>query len=385
MTGDDHILLDVHNLEVSFFSRGRWVRVVDDVSLRVPRGRTVALVGESGCGKSATALSILRLIPSPPGRIAGGKILFASHPGMAPPIKGDATGGYPPPDVIDLLQLDDRALRRIRGNRIAMIFQEPMSALNPVYSVGEQIVEGIQLHQRVTGRAAWRAAVEMLRQVGIADPKRSSRAYPHELSGGMRQRVMIAMALACRPALLIADEPTTALDVTVQQQILDLLRSLQGQTGLSILLITHDLDVVAGFADEVYVMYAGRIVERGPVAEVLGQPLHPYTQGLLECTPRLPPRSGRLPVIGGSVPDPADFPSGCRFHPRCPLSVARAGEDRAVKSDGKRVVLRRCVEAYDEEPSGVPELRELRPAHFAACWEAEATPVGCTAAGLPVS
>jgi oligopeptide/dipeptide ABC transporter ATP-binding protein len=368
MHTDGDVLLELRDLQVAFFSGNGIVRAVNGVSLHIPRARTVALVGESGCGKTATALSILRLIPASGGGPVNGQILFSD---AAPPTGG---GGA---DPIDLMQIGDQALRRIRGNRIAMIFQEPMTALNPVYSIGEQVVEAVELHQGLRGKAAWEAAVEALRRVGIADAARRSRDYPHQLSGGMRQRVMIAMALSCRPALLIADEPTTALDVTVQRQILELLRAIQVETGMSILLITHDLGVVAEAADDVYVMYAGRIVEHGPVAEVLAQPLHPYTQGLLRCMPRVSQRKERLEVIPGTVPDPRRLPSGCRFHPRCPLSAdrTRIGDRQTVpvKSEISEVVLRRCVEEYEEEPSGQPTLRELQPSHFVACWEADAT------------
>ncbi len=356
------VLLEVRGLQLHFETQGGFLSVVDDVSLKIHQGRTVALVGESGCGKSVTALSILRLIPQPPARIVDGRILF-----------NDAEKA----DSIDLLKLNDRDMRRIRGNRIAMIFQEPMTSLNPVYSIGEQIVEAVELHQGLRGKKAWAAAVEALRRVGIPDAVRRSRDYPHQLSGGMRQRVMIAMALSCQPALLIADEPTTALDVTVQQQILELLRAIQSETGMGILLITHDFGVVAEAADDVYVMYAGRIVEHGPVADVLSHPLHPYTQGLLRCTPRLSQRKDRLKVIPGTVPDPRRFPAGCRFHPRCPLSAerARVGDRRtiSVKSELSNSVLRRCVEEYAEEPSGIPVLYEMGSNHFVACWEAERT------------
>ena len=368
------VLLEIQELRTLFETDGGTIPAVDGVSLSIPRGKTVALVGESGCGKSVTALSILRLIPQPPGRIVGAGILFRESPAA---------------DPIDLLQLSDREMRSIRGNRIAMIFQEPMTALNPVYSIGEQIVEAVELHQGLRGKAAWATAIDALRRVGIPDAARRSHDYPHQLSGGIRQRVMIAMALSCKPSLLIADEPTTALDVTVQQQILDLLRTLKAESGMSILLITHDLGVVAEAADDVYVMYAGRIVEHGPVADVLAHPLHPYTQGLMRCTPRLSQRKERLEVIPGSVPDPRRLPSGCRFHPRCPLSAdrARAGacekgfshqrqgdrETVPVKSEISDAVLRRCVEEHDGEPSGLPTLRELKPGHFVACWEAEPT------------
>ncbi len=333
---------------------------VDGVSLSIPRGKTVALVGETGCGKSVTALSIMRLIPQPPGRIVGGRILFYYSQSA---------------DAVDLLQLSDRRMRDIRGNRIAMIFQEPVVSLNPVYSVGEQIVEAIELHQPLRGRAAFSAAVEMLRKVGIPAPKQRAYDYPHQMSGGMCQRVMIAMALACRPSLLIADEPTSALDVTIQLQILALLRALQAETRMSILIITHDLGVVAEIADYVYVMYAGRIVEHAAVEDLFAFPLHPYTQGLLRCMPRLFERKDRLDVIPGSVPDPSRMPSGCRFHPRCRLSSAHARQTGrpgvGVESAVDDPVLRRCVEPYDGEPSGVPPLRELRPGHFVACWEAD--------------
>jgi oligopeptide transport system ATP-binding protein len=331
--------------------------------LTVPRGKTVALVGESGCGKTATALSILRLIPEPPGRMEDGHILFTPSPGEAP---------------VDLAAISRKDLRRIRGNRIAMVFQEPMTALNPVFSVGEQIVEAIELHQPLRRRAAWARAVEMMRDVGIPDADRRCRDYPHQMSGGMKQRVMIAMALSCQPSLLIADEPTTALDVTIQQQILGLLRSIQARSGMSVLLITHDLGVVAEVADEAYVMYAGRIVEHASVLDLFANPLHPYTQGLLRSMPRLSQGLRRLETIPGSVPDPANYPSGCRFHPRCVVSADRARD--ATRSTvnvnenaagAGRTILRRCVQAYHEEPSGLPELRELRAGHYVACWEVD--------------
>jgi oligopeptide/dipeptide ABC transporter ATP-binding protein len=370
-------ILDVHELQVAFVSRDGLLCAVDGVSLRVGRGRTVALVGESGCGKSATALAILRLIPASRTAIEG-QVLFDDP--NAPPSTGNAT---------DLLRLNDESMRRIRGNRIAMIFQEPMTALNPVYTVGEQIVEVIELHRGFKRREAWHAAEEMLKRVRIADAGRRMHDYPHQLSGGMRQRAMIAMALACRPALLLADEPTTALDPTVQREILHLLGELRAELDMSVLLITHDLGVVAEAAEDVYVMYAGRIVEYGPVGHVLQHPLHPYTQGLLRCTPRLgrspdvhrhrglalPSRHGmRLPTIPGTVPDPTSPPGGCRFHPRCAVTADRAtGNGRttlAVKSEIGPAVLRRCVEEFEGEPSGRPLLREHEPGHFVACWEA---------------
>lgn len=278
---------------------------------------------------------------------------------------------------IDLLQLTEKQMRKVRGNRIAMVFQEPMTSLNPVYTVGEQIVEAIELHQPLRGKAARAQAVEMLCKVGIAAPKERANDYPHRMSGGMLQRVMIAMALACQPSLLIADEPTTALDVTIQLQILELLRSLQAQTRMSILIITHDLGVVAQIADYVYVMYAGRIVEHAPASDLLTNPLHPYTQGLLRCTPRLSKHSKRLEVIPGSVPDPIDWPCGCRFHPRCRLSAERARDEGRsalpIASGVADAVLKRCVETCDDEPSGAPELRELLPGRHVACWEADST------------
>jgi oligopeptide/dipeptide ABC transporter ATP-binding protein len=393
-------LLEIQDLRTHFEADGGRVPAVDGVSLTIHQGRTAALVGESGCGKSVTALSILRLIPQPPGRIVGGRIMFndrirdapphaddviraasgserINSSVAAPPTIGHATSRQTCADPIDLLQIGDQAMRRIRGNRIAMIFQEPMTALNPVYSIGEQIVEAVELHQGLRDKDAWAAAAEALRRVGIPDAVRRSRDYPHQLSGGMRQRVMIAMALSCTPALLIADEPTTALDVTVQQQILELLRAIQAETDMSMLLITHDFSVVAEAADDVYVMYAGRIVEHGPVADVLSRPLHPYTQGLLRCMPRLSQRKKRLEVISGNVPDPRGLPSGCRFHPRCRLSADRASvgdrETAPVKSEIFDVVLRCCVEEYDAESSGTPTLREVGSNHFVACWEADPT------------
>ncbi len=352
-------LLTVRDLRTSFAGDPGPVTVVDGVSLTIPRGQTVALVGESGCGKSVTALSILRLLPQPPASIDGGQVLLDDGPAGR----------------TDLLTLTERKMRLIRGGSIAMIFQEPLTSLNPVFTVGEQIVEAIELHRPLRGKAAWSVAVELLQRVGIPSAKRRAKAYPHQLSGGMRQRVMIAMALACEPALLIADEPTTALDVTVQRQILDLLRSLQAELGMSMLLITHDLGVVSQTADDTYVMYAGRIVEHAPTDELLSGPLHPYTRALLACTPRIDRALDRLVVIPGSVPDPAEYPPGCRFHPRCALSAERAGEEGRsalpASTDAGGKVLRRCVESFDEEPSGTPALREVRPQHHVACWETE--------------
>ncbi len=275
-------------------------------------------------------------------------------------------------------------MRDIRGNRIAMIFQEPTTSLNPVFSLGEQIAEAIELHQPLRGKAAWAAAVEVLHRVGIAAPERRAHDYPHQLSGGMCQRVMIAMALSCQPSLLIADEPTTALDTTVQLQILELLRSLQAESGMSILMITHDLGVVARLADDVYVMYAGRIVEHGRADALLSDPLHPYTQGLLACVPRLSDRGERLAVIPGRVPDPRDAPAGCRFHPRCQRTVdaaRRLGREAvAIESELSAPALKSCVEPDPDDPSAAIALRELDPGRFVACSEvaehASRTPCG---------
>jgi peptide/nickel transport system ATP-binding protein/oligopeptide transport system ATP-binding protein len=272
------------------------VAAVDGVSIAVERGRTLGIVGESGCGKSVLSLSVMRLLP-PAGRVAAGRITF---------------------DGEDLLALPPAAMRAVRGRRIAMIFQEPMTSLNPVFTVGDQIVEAMRAHDRAASAAELRArAVDALGQVGIPAPDRRFSDYPHQMSGGMRQRVMIAMALACRPDLLIADEPTTALDVTVQAQILDLLRALQKETGMAIILITHDLGVVAEMADEVAVMYAGRVVERAPGATIFDDPQHPYTLGLLGSIPRIEEDRDRLLAIEGAVPAPFALPQGCRFHPRC--------------------------------------------------------------------
>jgi oligopeptide/dipeptide ABC transporter ATP-binding protein len=292
------ILLSLKNLSVTFFTEEGQVRAVQNVSFDISRGKTFALVGESGCGKSVTALAIMRLIPSPPGEVTSGQIEFNGR---------------------NLLKMRERLMQHIRGNKIGMIFQEPMTSLNPVFTIGDQIVEAIILHQEKSYEEAWVEAVEILRHVGIADPEQRVGEYPHQLSGGMRQRVMIAMAMSCRPALLIADEPTTALDVTIQAQILDLIGELQKQNNMSVLLITHDLSVVAERADEVAVMYASRIAEQSSAKEIFERPLHPYTQGLLRSVPRLGFEGKRLPVIPGIVPDPLHFPTGCKFHPRCPI------------------------------------------------------------------
>ena len=293
--------LDIRNLKVDFTTRRGIAHVLDDVSFDVAPGETLAIVGESGCGKSMTALSILGLIPSPPGEVVGGEIRFQGR---------------------DLARLSQQEMRRIRGGEIAMIFQEPMTSLNPVFTCGEQIAEAVRLHQNASPQAAHARAVEMLRAVGIPEPELRAKAYPHQLSGGMRQRVMIAMALSCEPKLLIADEPTTALDVTVQAQIFNLLNDLRERTGTAIILITHDMGAVAEMADKVAVMYAGRVVERGPADEVLDNPGHPYTRGLLASIPRIDTDPDEdLPEIPGIVPALTDLGRGCAFAPRCPLAV----------------------------------------------------------------
>ncbi len=295
----DTPLLAVDDLRVHFDTEDGIVPAVDGVTFHIDRGETLAVVGESGSGKSVTSLAIMRLVATPPGRFAGGSITF---------------------DGRDLLALDDAAIRRVRGKEISMIFQEPMTSLNPVRTIGHQIAEAIALHEHVSGRAARRKAVEMLELVGIPEPRRRANAYPHQCSGGMRQRVMIAMALACGPQLLIADEPTTALDVTIQAQILELMRRLQRDIGMSILFITHDLGVVAEVADRVVVMYAGRAVEEGPVNDIFAAPKMPYTLGLMNSIPRIDraaQRQSRLVPIRGNVPNPLRLPRGCAFAPRC--------------------------------------------------------------------
>jgi peptide/nickel transport system ATP-binding protein len=294
-------LLTIEGLRTTFRTANGEIAAVDGVDLSVAKGRTLGIVGESGCGKSILSLSVMRLVP-PPGRIAAGRISF---------------------DGRNLLDLSPAEMRGLRGNRIAMIFQEPMTSLNPVFTVGDQITEAMRAHDRVASRAALRArAIAALARVRIPAPERRFDEYPHQMSGGMRQRVMIAMALACAPDLLIADEPTTALDVTVQAQILDLLRELQQETGMAIILITHDLGIVAEMADEVAVMYSGRVVERAPGAAIFDDPQHPYTLGLLGSIPKIEEQRDRLLAIEGAVPPPFDLPSGCRFHPRCVFADA---------------------------------------------------------------
>ncbi len=291
-------LLEVDQLQVHLFTNRGIVRAVDGISFSLEAGRSLGIVGESGCGKTMTALALMRLIPVPPARIVGGSIRF---------------------DGEDVVAMDDARLRALRGNKIAMIYQDPMTTLNPVLTVGEQIAESVRLHRGDGRNAAFLRAVEMLKLVGIPDPDRVARAYPHQLSGGMRQRAVIAMALACDPKLLIADEPTTALDVTIQAQILELLRRLRDDLGTGIILITHDLGVIADLVDEVVVMYAGKLVEHAPVRQLFAAPQHPYTRGLLRSVPSLDMRERRLKTIDGTVPPAHAMPEGCRFNPRCAL------------------------------------------------------------------
>jgi peptide/nickel transport system ATP-binding protein len=317
-------LLEVRGLATSFTTDDGTFNAVDGVSLTLEAGRTLGLVGESGCGKSVTALSIMGLIAAPAGRVAAGEILFEGE---------------------DLLQLPAAAMRDVRGNRISMIFQEPMTSLNPAFTIGMQISEGILRHRKVDRAEADRQAIEMLDKVRMPSPARRFGEYPHQLSGGMRQRAMIAMALALKPKLLIADEPTTALDVTIQAQILELMRTLRDETGTAIILITHDLGVIAELVEDVAVMYAGRIVEVAPVEALFAEPQHPYTIGLLGSIPKLAVEQARLPAIEGQVPSPLDLPRGCRFSPRCPFATARCTQED-------------------------PPLMEVTAGHLAACWYA---------------
>ncbi len=317
-------LLEVKNLRTHFRQKNAVVRAVDGVSFAIGRGKTLGLVGESGSGKSVTSLSIMGLVPTPPAEVAADALLF---------------------DGVDILKLGADARRRLRGSSMGMIFQEPMTSLNPVYTVGDQIVEAIRTHFPVSRSEARRRAIDMLRRVRIPSPEARIDSFPHEMSGGMRQRVMIGIALACEPKLLIADEPTTALDVTIQAQILELMKDIQRQSDTAILLITHDLGVVAEMADDVAVMYAGQIVESAPVKTLFDDPQHPYTIGLLGSIPRIEQTRERLATIEGSVPNPAQFPPGCRFAPRCPF-------------------------ATDQCRAEAPPMREMGPGHFAACWRA---------------
>jgi oligopeptide/dipeptide ABC transporter ATP-binding protein len=318
-------LLEVKNLRTSFQTSGGMVRAVDGVSWDIREGETVALVGESGCGKSVSALSVMRLVAEPAGRIEGGEILYKGR---------------------DLLKLSEEQMRGVRGREIGMIFQEPMTSLNPVLTIGRQLTEGLEIHMKMDREQAHARAIELLGMVGIPDPARRLKQYPHHFSGGMRQRMMIAMALACNPSLILADEPTTALDVTIQAQILELMKDLAQRLGVAMLIITHNLGVVARYADRVNVMYAGRIIEQATAAELYANPRHPYTLGLLRSVPRLDePRRARLDPIDGQPPDLTRLPPGCAFSPRCSFRVER------------------CVEA--------PPLVELRAGHTSACWECE--------------
>jgi len=323
------LLINVKGLKTYFYTDDGVGRAVDGVDFTIEREKTLGMVGESGCGKSVTALSIMRLIPTPPGRIEAGEILYHRNR-----------------DVIDLTKLDPKGpeMRSIRGNEIAMIFQEPMTSLNPVYTIGKQIMEAIILHQRLSKKKARKKAIEMLHAVGIPSPEQTIDEYPHQLSGGMRQRAMIAMALSCNPSLLIADEPTTALDVTIQAQVLDLMNSLRTEFKTAILFITHDLGVIANMVDDVVVMYLGRIVEGAPVRQIFHDPKHPYTHGLMNSIPSLTStRKERLTPIEGIVPDSFEIPQGCGFEPRCPhaMEICR---------------------------NQIPQLKEVAPGHLAACW-----------------
>jgi len=319
MTDQIKNILDIRDIEVLFYTGGGVVRGVDGVSFNVKHGETVGVVGESGSGKSVTALSVMRLIPSPPGKIAKGEILFKDEP---------------------LLSKSEAYMRKIRGNEISMIFQEPMTSLNPSYTCGNQIIEVLKIHQKLNNKEAKEKAIEMLTLVGIPAPKKRVNEYPHELSGGMRQRVMIAIALACNPSLLIADEPTTALDVTIQAQILELMKKLKQEIDMSIIFISHDLGTIAEMADRVVVMYAGKVVEQAIVKDIFHDPQHPYTEGLLKSMPRLDVEAKRLPIIEGVVPDLNNLPKGCRFHPRCPytMDICLNEEPEAIEIGETRLV-----------------------------------------------
>jgi oligopeptide/dipeptide ABC transporter ATP-binding protein len=317
-------LLQVRNLRTTFLTSAGVVRAVDGVSWDVQEGETVALVGESGCGKSVSALSIMRLVAEPAGRIESGEILYKER---------------------DLLKLSEPEMQRVRGREIAMVFQEPMTSLNPVLTIGRQLTEGLEIHLGMKGPESRARAIELLGMVGIPDPERRLGQYPHHFSGGMRQRMMIAMALACNPSLILADEPTTALDVTIQAQILELMRDLSRRLGVAMLIITHNLGVVARYADRVNVMYAGRIIEQAAAGEIYANPRHPYTLGLLRSVPRLDePRRARLDPIQGQPPDLTQLPPGCAFAPRCAYRVERCSE--------------------------IPPLEEVVAGHTSACWEA---------------
>ena len=318
-------ILRIENLSTHFETARGTVKAVDGVDLHLNEGDTLGIAGESGCGKTVLALSVMRLIPRPPGRIVSGRILFEGQ---------------------DLLGLPEEEMRRVRGKRISMIFQEPMTSLNPVFRIGDQVAETLRLHEGLSAADAHERAVEMLRMVGIPAPEARARDYPHQMSGGMRQRVMIAMALSCRPRLMLADEPTTALDVTIQAQILELIQDLKREVGTSVILITHDLGVIAEAAQYAAVMYAGWVVEQGPVGSIFSAPLHPYTVGLMNSIPRIgkhQARDGYLNVIPGTIPDLLELPSGCKFRDRCPHAMPVCAEKK-------------------------PELLEKAPGHTVRCW-----------------
>jgi len=321
MNGRKNTLLEVRDLKTQFFTEMGVVKAVDGVDFEIYPGETLGIVGESGCGKSVTSLSILRLIIWPPGKIMGGQVLFNGS---------------------NLTKLNQQQMQNIRGNDISMIFQEPMTSLNPVYRVGDQIAETIMLHKGVSKKEALSQALEMIRKVGIPEPRQRIREYPHQLSGGMRQRVMIAMALSCTPQLLIADEPTTALDVTIQAQILKLMRSLKDRLGMSIMLITHDLGVIAETAERVVVMYAGKVVEYTGIKTLFRNPMHPYTWGLRNSIPRMDMEVDWLPAIPGIVPNPLRFPSGCKYHTRCTLVTERCREEEPALFEIESHHLTRC-------------------------------------------
>jgi oligopeptide transport system ATP-binding protein len=319
-------LLEIRDLKTYFFTDDGVVKAVDGISYDIEAGETLGLVGESGCGKSVSALSLLRLIPSPPGKIVGGQVLFEGE---------------------DLLQVGEEEIRHIRGNRIAMVFQEPMTSLNPVLTIGRQLTEGLELHLKLDGGAAQQRAIQLLEMVGIPEAATRISDYPHQFSGGMRQRVMIAMALSCNPKLLLADEPTTALDVTIQAQVLEILARLSRELGTAVIIITHNLGVVARYADRVNVMYAGKIVERASAKELYRNPRHPYTLGLLKSVPRLDQaRKGRLDPIEGVPPDLINVPPGCPFNPRCSYRIDKCTQE-------------------------IPPLMQANEAHEVACWEWE--------------
>ena len=326
--------LEVKNLKTHFFTKEGVSKAVDGVSFYLNKGETIGVVGESGCGKSMTSLSILNLIPSPPGKIVDGEILLHGK---------------------NIVGLSQEELRKIRGKKISMIFQEPMTSLNPVLTVGEQIAETIRLHEKLPRKQAWDKAVEMLRIVGIPSPEKRAKQEPYQLSGGMRQRVMIAMALACSPDVLIADEPTTALDVTIQAQILEILKDLQQKMGMSIIFITHDLGVVSEMCDKVAVMYAGQVIEEGVTEQLFEEPLHPYTRGLIDSLPKLYEEQDELQTIEGSVPSPYHYPEGCRYADRCPFAreLCRAAQPELIEmAEGRKVRCYQYSEKWNLQESG---------------------------------